>query len=86
MVKAGNKPPRSLALGRFVTTHREHTICNSISLEKLEQLIMILLPEVWVYDYRDDPDVKTLLKRVCDSKTVYLRWGAKNSEMGYLCV
>ncbi len=31
--------------------------------------------ETWASDHRDDPDVETVLKRVRESKTAYLRWG-----------
>lgn len=31
--------------------------------------------EIWADDHRDDPDVKTVLKRMRESKMVYLRWG-----------
>ncbi|HRY34377.1 MAG TPA: class I SAM-dependent methyltransferase, partial [Smithellaceae bacterium] len=31
--------------------------------------------ETWASDHRDDPDVETVLQRVRDSKTAYLRWG-----------
>ncbi len=31
--------------------------------------------ETWACDHRDDPDVETVLKRVRDNKTAYLRWG-----------
>ena len=31
--------------------------------------------ETWATRHRDDPDVETVLNRVRDSKTAYLRWG-----------
>jgi len=31
--------------------------------------------ETWANDHRDDPDVETVLKRVHESRTAYLRWG-----------
>ena len=31
--------------------------------------------ETWASDHRDDPDVETVLKRVRESKTAYLKWG-----------
>ena len=34
-----------------------------------------MLQKRWASDHRDDPDVETVLKRVSESKTAYLRWG-----------
>ncbi len=31
--------------------------------------------ETWASEHRDDPDVETVLKRVRESKTAYLKWG-----------
>jgi hypothetical protein len=31
--------------------------------------------ETWASDHRDDPDVETVLTRIRQSKTAYLRWG-----------
>ena len=31
--------------------------------------------ETWASEHQDDPDVETVLKRIRESKTAYLRWG-----------
>jgi hypothetical protein len=36
--------------------------------------------ETWANDHRDDTDVETLLRRVRESKTAYLRWGRETLE------